>query len=144
MKGEDRLRKWKEFRQHIGTLPFEEAIAETVKLWSYAPFINHYLDQREVTEWPTPWELVYENKYDDLAKSAAMLYTLFLSEHGKIHTFTLNRLQISNLEMYNIVYIDNGQYILNYSFNEVISNVQIDKEAKLIKLYTIEDLQIYS
>ena len=143
LKEEERLHEWKEFRQTISNLPFEEAILKTVNLWSFAPFVNHYLDRCEPTEWPTPWELLQDNKYDDMAKALAMLYTLFLSTHGKEHSFTIERfVSGSQLESYNVVSIDSGTYILNYNFNEVIPWNQIDPDLKLVSSITPTDLQL--
>lgn len=144
LKSEDRLHEWKEFRQSISELPFEEAILKTVNLWSFAPFVNHYLDRCEPTEWPTPWELLQDNRYDDMARALAMLYTLFLSEHGKNHTFEIVKMQASSqLESYNLVNIDSGTYILNYSFNEVTHKEQIDLDLTVTTSYTANDLQLH-
>lgn len=143
MRSEDRLKEWKEFRHQLDGLPFEEAIAKTVHLWSYAPFVNHYLDRVEPETWPGPWDLLNENKYDDTAKALMMLYTLFLSDHGKIHDFAFVKAQASSqLENYNLVYIDQGKYVLNYSFDEVISKEQLGNEVSTVSFMFNADLQL--
>lgn len=143
LKAEDRLHCWREFRTNIGTLPFDKAIADTIHLWSYAPFVNHHLDLSEPMDWPGPWELLTENKYDDMAKALGMLYTLCLSSHGSKHEFSIIKASASSgLENYNLVSIDDGKYILNYQFDKVISNEQLDRETNLIRLYTAEELQL--
>ena len=142
-RSEDRLKEWREFRNHIGTLSFDLAIKETVHLWSYVPFVNHHLDHIEVQNWPTPWELLSENKYDDTAKALGMLYTLFLSIHGKDHNFSILQTRgSSSLEKYNLVLVDDGKYILNYLFDDAISKEQLEKETQVIKQYTAIDLQL--
>jgi hypothetical protein len=142
-RSEDRLKQWKEFRREIGDLPFDEAVQKTVHLWSYAPFVNHYLDQSEPSDWPGPWELLADNKYDDMAKALLMLYTLYLSPHGKSHAFSIAKAQAdSTLSSYNLVLIDEGKYVLNFVFNEIISNQQLDKEVKFIKVYSESELQL--
>ena len=133
MRSEDRLREWKEFRHQIDKLPFERAVIQTTHLWSYAPFVNHYLDKIPPNDWPGPWDLLNENRYDDTAKALGMLYTLVLSEHGKNHEFAFVKAQASSgLESYNLVYIDKGKYILNFTFDEVISKQQLEKEAPAV------------
>ena len=144
LRSEDRLKEWKDFRQKISDLSFEEALNETVKLWGSAPFVIHYLDRIELKDWPTPWELLTDNKYDDLAKSLGMLYTLFLSDHGRQHTFSIIRVQENTeLEYYNLVEIDSGKYILNYSFNEVTSYDHFKTDAILTNKYSSDDLKLY-
>jgi len=143
LKSEERLVAWKEFRTLIGTLSFEEALSKTDHLWSYAPFVPHYLDRRPLQDWPTPWELLVDGKYDDTAKALGMLFTLALSSHGKSHSFELVTITCSSsVENYNLVQIDSGKYILNYAFDEVISSKQLSKEATVVKVYTSEDLHL--
>lgn len=143
LKPADRLHEWKEFRQTISNLSFEEAILKTVNLWSYAPFVDHYLDKCSHTEWPDPWELLQDNKYDDLSKALGMLNTLFLSEHGKDHTFQIIKAyRSSQLESYNIVSIDEGKYILNYIFNEITSQESMDPNISITETFSTDDLQL--
>src|SRR6202008_3608303 len=121
LRSEDRLKEWKAFRREIGALSFDEAVKRTDHLWSYAPFVSHYLDHGEPVDWPDPWDLLAENTYDDMAKALGMLYTLYLSDHGKDHTFSIAKAQIgSSLENYNLVLIDDGKYVLNFVFDEAI------------------------
>lgn len=142
-RSEDRLKEWKEFRKVIGALPFDEAVTRTVNLWSYAPFVNHYLDHCDVADWPTPWELLSDNNYDDLAKAVGMLYTLYLSSHGKDHTFKILKATASTgLETYNLVSIDDEKYVLNYTFNEVITKEQLGTELDVTQTYTATELQL--
>jgi len=143
LRSEDRLAEWKEFRSIISRLSFDEAVQKTVHYWSYAPFVNHYLDRQSPQDWPSPWELVIDGKYDDMAKALGMLYTLVLSEHGKEHTFSIIRAQeASSLASYNLVSIDDGKYVLNYIFNEVISTEKLRKELQINQVYTSADLQL--
>jgi len=143
LKSDERLVAWKEFRTRIGTLPFEEAVQQTAHLWSYAPFVNHYLDRQSPEDWPTPWELIDDGKFDDLAKALGMFYTLALSSHGKQHEFLLETIvDSSTAQNYNLVLIDRGKYVLNYIFDTVISNEQLSKDVSIDKVYSSEDLHL--
>lgn len=75
---DDRIKIWREFRDALETsnTPFQD-IAE---FWSLAPFVNPYLNPQNPSEWPDPWHLILEGKYDDLAISLGMLYTLKLTQ----------------------------------------------------------------
>jgi hypothetical protein len=147
LRSEDRLKEWKDFRSNLGNLSFDNALIETVKLWSFSPIVNHHLDLTGPPNWPSPWELLDENKYDDTAKALGMLYTLYLSPHGKDHEFSMVKCQSSStLENYNLVYVDSGKYILNYVFNEVISSKQFEEVSRkfltVTHSYTESDLQL--
>lgn len=138
----ERLHEWKSFRSKLSALSFDDAVTQTVNLWSFAPFVSHYLDHTDIKSWPTPWELVAENKFDDLAKAAGMIFTLFLTDHGKSHSFTLLEAKgKSGLDIYNLVSIDEGKYILNFAFNEVISNLPLD-EIEITKQHSSDTLQL--
>ena len=76
--GNDRLTEWKKFRDSLETVP--NPLEEVSKLWSRAPFVNHYLDPQCPSEWPDPWHLVLDGKLDDLAICLGMLYTIKLTQ----------------------------------------------------------------
>jgi hypothetical protein len=140
----DRLQKWKEFRRHINLLSFDDALKETVQLWSYAPFVNHYLDHSTPEDWPGPWDLVSDNVYDDMARALGMIYTLYLTDHGKQHSFTIALAQAgTTLENYNLALIDEGKYILNFQFNDIISKSQLDEDISFVTVYSQDDLQLH-
>ena len=120
----ERLREWKKFREHISNIDVQLALEETNSLWSYAPYVNRYLDKFDTKDWPDPWSLLYENKYCDLAKSLGMLYTLYLSGH---YGNTLEDIEIKiykntqDNDILHVVWIDDGKYMLNFAFNSVVN-----------------------
>lgn len=87
--GNERLIEWKKFRGSLETseTPFEELI----QFWSFAPFVNPYLDPSSPETWPDPWRLILDSKLDNLAITLGMYYTLkltqrFMSEDFEIHS----------------------------------------------------------
>lgn len=84
----DRLAEWKKIRDQLETDndPFQTVLS----LWSRAPFVNSYLDANNPDQWPDPWHLILDNRYDDLALALGIMYTLkltkrFMGEEFKIH-----------------------------------------------------------
>jgi hypothetical protein len=144
-KPSDRLHEWKEFRENIGILGIDEAVSKTSHLWSYAPYVNHYLDADTTAEWPDPWTLLHENYYCDLAKALGMLYTLYLSPH---YGNDIKSLEIriyknpTNTDVFNTVWIDDGKYILNLEFDTVVNKTQVNENLILLHCYAVEDLQL--
>lgn len=137
----ERLRFWYDFRQQLNTVTKIEAIQSTTSLWSFAPFVKHYLHHSDLTNWPDPWELIYENRYCDLAKCLGMFYTLHLCNHRPYLEIRVYQ-DILTKEQYNLVWIDKGKYVLNYVFNEVVNKEHIEKNMQLIKIITVDDLNM--
>jgi len=145
LKPDDRLDRWKQFRKRLGTLPLESALAECVDFWQKAPFTPYYLEHADQTNWPDPWQLVYENYYCDLAKALGIVYTLHLSEHGtnlemsiRVYQDPLSRGQ------YNLAWIDQGKYVLNFISDEIVNRTQLPKELKLLTELSSQDLKLHS
>ena len=84
----ERLAEWKKIRDQIET--DDDPFQTVLSLWSRAPFVNSYLDTIESDQWPDPWHLILDNRYDDLALALGIMYTLkltkrFMDEEFKIH-----------------------------------------------------------
>lgn len=138
----ERLRFWHEFRKSISEKSFEQALKDTQHLWSYAPYVAHYLTTDHIEEWPGPWELIYENYYCDLAKALGIVYTIQLSGHQtKIDIRIYN--DPSTSDVYNLVFVDDGKYVLNCVHDEIVNNTQIDKQLTLKKIITSDQLGLH-
>ena len=92
--GNDRLTEWKRFRdslEHSDT-PFED-VAE---FWSPAPFVSPYLNPQTPEDWPDPWHIVLDGKWDDLAISLGMLYTLKLTQRFMAAKYEIHMAMLPN------------------------------------------------
>ena len=135
----ERLRYWQSFRSELDQKPKSEAIKDTLHLWSYAPYVAHYLTTDDITIWPNPWELLYENYYCNLAKALGIVYTLYLTKHRSGMEIRIY-LDPASMEQYNLVFIDQGKYVLNYIYDEVVNSTQIDRGLQLKKVIPSTDL----
>ncbi len=75
---DDRIKIWRDFRDALETS--NTPLQDVAEFWSLAPFVNPYLNTQDPSEWPDPWHLILEGKYDDLAITLGMLYTLKLTQ----------------------------------------------------------------
>lgn len=140
---QDRLDSWRQVRESFNHLNFEQSLLATTKLWSFAPYVNHYLDYHYPDSWPDPWNLLADNYYCDLAKTLGMLYTLYLSNHGTQHEYSIKiMVDPRNNSIYNMLWIDQGKYILNYVFGEVVNTARLHSELVELKHYSDQDLQL--
>lgn len=145
LRPEERLKEWKLFRNQLQHCDLDSALQQISQLWSYAPYVTHYLSADLIEEWPDPWTLVHENYYCDLAKALGMLYTLYLSTH---YTNSVTDLEIrvykdtATNDVANLVWVNRGKYILNLIFNSVVNKTSITENYVLKYKYTVEDLNL--
>lgn len=76
--GNERLIAWREFRDSLET--DQDPFQAVAVFWAAAPFVNRYLDHSRADTWPDPWRLVIDGRFDDLAITLGMLYTIKLTE----------------------------------------------------------------
>lgn len=137
----DRLRLWQEFRHKISQQPLEQAVVATSHLWSFAPYQKYYLTSDQIKNWPNPWELIYDNYYCNLAIALGMLYTLYLSDHRPQICIKIY-IDSESKEQYNLVFVEQGKYVLNMEHDTVLNKTQIENKLKLKKTISIIDLEL--
>jgi DNA-directed RNA polymerase len=123
---EDRLSYWIELRKQLEDS--ENPLQDVWDFWHQAPFIPHNknIDPYHKKSWPSPWEIIAENKYDDFTRALMIGYTLKLTkkfQNSKIELKTL----LDNIRPreYNVVYIDES-WALNYDDEGPIPIESID------------------
>jgi hypothetical protein len=117
---DERLSAWSEFRQSLNATEFP--LQELAEFWCNAPYVpyNKNVDPFNEQSWPTPWEIIIENKYDDFTKALMMAWSLKLTDKFKdsvieIKTYT----DLERHRQYNMVFIDNKD-VVNYHDNAVV------------------------
>lgn len=136
----DRLEHWKRFRREIESMEFEAALDSVARFWSRAPFTPFYLEHDQAATWPDPWTLIAENCYCDLAKALGILYTIHLTAH-KEHDLRLSIYKRrGTLHQYNLVWIDNGKYVLNLESGEVVNKKSMPEDLVHIVDYSSAEL----
>ena len=143
LKPDDRLDRWKSFRKQISSVPLDRALAECQDFWQSAPFTPYYLDYIDCANWPDPWQLVYENYYCDLAKALGIVYTLHLCDHGPTLDLAICVCQdVENRGQYNLVWINDGKYVLNFNSNEILNRTHIPNTLKTLIKLSSKDLKL--
>ncbi len=139
----ERLSLWKSFRDNISSLSEKDAITKTVAFWQSCPFTPFYLLYDDTSNWPDPWQLIEENYYCDLAKCLGIVYTLYLSAHGKTLDIEVQVYQNKKTrQLYNLVQLNQGKYILNLIEGEIVNKEHISNELTLKYRYTASDLKL--
>ena len=122
---EDRLASWCQLRETNQTNDLETALLAVNDWWQAAPLSNYYLHWDDRRNWPDPWDLLADNIYCSLAKALGIVYTLHLMERIDITNMQLAQSQDGND---NLVLVNEGLYILNWAWGEMlnISSEQVD------------------
>lgn len=137
---EDRLRRWKDFREQLDSMDLEQSLVAVSEFWRSCPFTPYYLDPARPDQWPDPWTLISENYYCDVAKSLGMLYTIALTDH-KISTEL--RIYHNNLGVYNLAWINDGKYVLNMVDGDIVNNTHLEQTDLVLKFkYSGSELKL--
>lgn len=113
---QERLADWYHLRQAASALELPEQLQLINDWWFRAPIVNRVVTWDNPAEWPTPWDLLVNNGYCDLARALGIVYTLLLLDR-QLYT----DLEIISTGQDNLVQIDSGKYILNWAPSEVLN-----------------------
>jgi hypothetical protein len=134
-----RLSAWAELRESLSRL--EDPLQEVCDFWKKAPFVpyNKNVDPTNQSSWPTPWEIVVANQYDDFTKALMIGWTLKYSKLYEKSTIIIKTLIDTNKKtVYNVVCVDNS-WVINYVDN---SPVLIENLPESFLLENIIELEI--
>lgn len=117
------------------SMTLEEAVQSTAITWGKVPTVNHYLAPDSPEQWPTPWELINDNHYCDLAICLGMFYSLALTQNTddlelRIYNFENNYLPVCTV----------GKYAINMDHGAVVNIHSLPDQAFLIYHYKKVDL----
>jgi hypothetical protein len=102
---EERMSDWRNFRNSLETA--KDPIREVIDMYKHAPFVSMHTDPWDQAIWPSPWELLHENRYCEFCVVLGMCYSLQLTDKFKrsnfeIHISTNNEIA----ESYYLLYVD--------------------------------------
>lgn len=134
----ERLSTWKQFRESLETS--SDPFLDVIQFWHPCPFIpfNKNIDPFNPNAWPTPWDILVENRYDDFTKALMMAYTLkytdrFAKSDIQVRTLVDNAQKLA----YNVVCVDD-KWILNYDDNQPVAAASVLDSFRLENLTVVE------
>jgi hypothetical protein len=130
LQASERLTRWREFRKSLDNLPLEEALVAVADFWASCPFSPYYLDPGKPDEWPDPWTMITENYYCDIAKALGMLYTIKYTKHDPEVELRMY-FDPETKYGYNLVWIEQGKYVINLVTDEIVNKAQVENTLKL-------------
>ena len=134
---DERLTEWINHRQQLETAV--NPLQDVWDFWHVSPFTPHNrnVDPHFQKSWPSPWEIIEHNKYDDFTKALMIAWTLKLTtkfKNSKIEIRTLVDKLYS--KQYNLVCIDDS-WVINYSDNGPTPFLELDESLQLENLIEI-------
>jgi hypothetical protein len=139
----ERVVHWKNFRKSLDLMSADAAVLAVAEFWQSCPYVAYYLDPDTPDHWPTPWELISENYYCDLAKSLGMLYTIYFTVHGRNLDPEIRVYYDPNTEFtYNLPILAQGKYVINLVDNTVVNIESIKEKLVLVRSYNRVELKL--
>ncbi len=131
---DQRLTEWVNHRKRLDEV--EDPLQEVWDFWHNAPFVPHNrnIDPYFQRSWPSPWEIIAENKYDEFTRALMIGWTLKLTNKFKNSKIELRTLVDKDRPReYNLVYIDEDR-VINYSDNGPVSASEVTGQFRLENL----------
>ena len=128
---EQRLADWRALRDQVDQS--HDPFAPVLEFWSDVPLIpyNHKIDQYNPRSWPTPWEIIVDNRYDDFTIAMMMGLTLKLTAKFANSNIDIKTMVDENrTRLYNLVYVDNDT-VLNYNRTQAVKAQDIPESFLL-------------
>lgn len=113
---QQRLADWHQLRQAAAALELVAQLQLINNWWFHAPIVNRVITWDNTRVWPKPWDLLVHNGYCELARALGIVYTLMLLPQPKY-----NNIKIIHTGQDNLVLVDSGKYILNWTLGQVLN-----------------------
>jgi hypothetical protein len=111
---EERITQWRKFRDTLEEC--NDPYTRTLEFWKQAPRIDKYLNQYNSQEWPTPWEVLKENRFCPVAIPLMIGWTMKLTTRfTKVPVLIKISIDIRTQRYYNLVQVEST--IIDYENN---------------------------
>jgi hypothetical protein len=138
-RGNDRLAAWRKFRLDQATCSEDQQIANTIELWKYCHIGSNHYDYLNINDWPTPWELILDDNYDDFSRALGMAWTLVMIDNWNDQNIYLRCYKdMDHSCFYHVVELKDK--VINYNYGKAISRDKFPQSARLICEYNYIDL----
>lgn len=134
---DDRISSWATLRNNLNNSL--DPIRDIWEFWKSAPFIPHNkkIDPFYQRSWPTPWQIIVDNQYDDFTKALMIGWTIKLFDKFKDSKVEI-RIFVDKKKntVYNIVVIDED-IAINYNddgpvkLDQIPDNISIENFVEL-------------
>ena len=119
---DERISQWREFRNTLEEC--KDPFQRTLDFWLQAPTTDRYLNQHNSQGWPTPWEVLKENRYCPVAIPLMIGWTLKLTTRfTKVPVLIKISIDIKSQRYYNLVEVEDTT--IDYENNRVVISSEL-------------------
>lgn len=87
---EQKLIEWNQLRSSVLAEISVESALQTINSWWFdQPWTPYHLHWDDFKSWPDPWELLFIDRYCDVSRGLAMMYTIVLIDRHDMQNFDL-------------------------------------------------------
>jgi len=123
-----RLQRWRCLRKEIVEITkIEKQLRVVIDFWKTTPLGTTAIDPYTPSTWPSPWEMLDMNNYDENVVGLCIAYTLYYSD---IPCRILHVQNVENNEIKLIVLVDDI-HILNYNY-DTVDTKEVMKEFNVL------------
>ena len=135
---EERIARWKEFRDTINGEDEEVLLNNVAQFFADVPVGSRSMDFYTPDSWPTPWEILYHKLFCANSISLMIYYTLTLVlDEDRVELILID----DDTDRF-IVPILDKKYILNYVLGE-ISNIDDFPQIAIIEKFAKEEIRSF-
>jgi hypothetical protein len=134
---DDRLSEWARHREDLDAS--SDPLLDTWEFWRQAPYIpyNNKIDPFNKRSWPTPWDIIVSNRYDDFTRSLMIAWTLKYTKRYKNSKIEIKTLVNDRKDCYYNIVCINDEWAINYNDNGPVSVKDIPESFYLENLIEV-------
>lgn len=117
---DDRISSWVMLRTQLEKC--EDPFQTVIDFWRDAPYVhyNQSVDQYNPKSWPSPWEIIVQNRYDEFTRALMIGYSIKFTKRFSQSVISIRTLiDTDKKSCYNVVSIDE-EWALNFKDDEPI------------------------
>lgn len=134
----ERLAAWRDFRSKISGLEETEQLNSLATWAGQIPTVTFSLDFDDPASWPTPWELIHENRFCSTGVAYLMEQTLIMMGWNP-DRLKLIYMKNSEDQAQTMILVVDDTWVLNYSIGELFNFDTIRSGSALLAVYKAVD-----
>jgi hypothetical protein len=132
--GTERILSWRNFRKSLENLTTLEQLEKTAEWWSKCPESFPKLDDFNMKDWPSPWQLLQEGDLCPTSIAYMIAKTIDMIDKKDIKLMLIK----NTLEhIQKMVVVVDQTYVLNYDYGKIYDFQKLKQECDILVVHKI-------